>query len=141
MNKYLSLLFTLSWMGVIFYFSHQPGDESGALSGGVLESLEAVLSINLEPYHTFIRKSAHFIVYFILGVFVVHTLFDFNVKPRQGIIIAILFCLLYAISDEMHQTFIANRSGELRDVIIDTIGASVGIYIMTLINYYKSNTY
>ncbi len=128
-------------MGVIFYFSHQPGDVSGALSGGILNTLESLLSIDLDPYHTLIRKTAHFMVYLILGVFVVHTLFEFEITTKRSIILSLVFCLLYAISDEVHQTFVANRSGELGDVIIDTIGASVGIYIMTLINYYKSNTY
>lgn len=45
---------------------------------------------------------------------------------------ALLICVLYAISDEVHQKFIPGRSGEVRDVIIDTAGASVGISVYLL---------
>lgn len=34
---------------------------------------------------------------------------------------------LYAASDEYHQTFVPGRSGEIRDVCIDSMGVAVGI--------------
>ncbi len=40
---------------------------------------------------------------------------------------AVLFVALYAASDEWHQTFVPNREGCLRDVIIDTTGAALGM--------------
>ena len=41
--------------------------------------------------------------------------------------------LVYAISDEFHQTFIPGRSGELRDVLIDTTGVICEIAIVLII--------
>ena len=39
---------------------------------------------------------------------------------------AVLLAVLYAISDEAHQWFIADRSVELLDLLIDGIGATMG---------------
>ena len=35
--------------------------------------------------------------------------------------------LLYAASDEFHQTFVANRDGNFRDVLIDLAGILIAI--------------
>ncbi len=47
--------------------------------------------------------------------------------------IATVICALYASSDEFHQSFIANRDGRFGDVLIDSIGAMIGITITMLI--------
>ena len=41
--------------------------------------------------------------------------------------------LLYACSDEIHQTFVAGRSGEVLDVLIDTVGGSLATILYYLI--------
>lgn len=41
-------------------------------------------------------------------------------------LMAILFGMLYAVSDELHQWFVEGRSCELRDVGIDTTGVILG---------------
>ena len=41
--------------------------------------------------------------------------------------------LLYACSDEVHQTFVAGRSGEVLDVLIDTVGGSLATILYYLI--------
>ncbi|WP_245575523.1 VanZ family protein [Alkalicoccus chagannorensis] len=46
---------------------------------------------------------------------------------------ALIICVVYAASDEYHQTFIPGRSGEVSDVVIDGIGAFVGISFYLLI--------
>ena len=42
-------------------------------------------------------------------------------------VIALIICCLYSISDEYHQTFVPGRSGEVRDVCVDTSGALLGV--------------
>ena len=44
-----------------------------------------------------------------------------------------IFCILYAMSDEFHQLFVPGRSGEIRDICIDSLGALLGIIIMTCV--------
>ncbi|WP_100374125.1 VanZ family protein [Bacillus sp. FJAT-45037] len=124
----------LLWMALIFYLSHQPAAESSALSGGVMESIVAVVEIifptiqqHLDTFHFFIRKGAHFFAYFILGLLVIHALRGGRLNGYRRVLLALTICVLYAISDEVHQLFISGRSGEVTDVLIDSAGASVGI--------------
>jgi len=64
---------------------------------------------------------------------VLHALRSSNILGYRGIIAALLICVLYAASDEIHQLFIAGRSGEVRDVLIDSAGASIGIGIWMVV--------
>lgn len=41
--------------------------------------------------------------------------------------------VMYAISDEIHQLMVDGRSGNVRDVIIDSIGILIGIMVFLLI--------
>lgn len=134
-------------MGVIFYLSHQPATESAALSGGitqwVLNFLESKLPLiydflEIEALHHFIRKYAHFVAYFILGIFTMYPLHMGKIKKTHWIAFGI--CVAFAISDEIHQLFIPGRAGQIKDVFIDSSGALTGIlgYIGVL-KYYKRN--
>ena len=40
--------------------------------------------------------------------------------------------MIYAITDEIHQIFVIGRSGEIRDIIIDTCGSTVGILTINI---------
>jgi VanZ family protein len=40
-----------------------------------------------------------------------------------------VFCVLYAVSDEVHQLFVPGRGAQVTDVLIDNAGAFVGIGI------------
>jgi VanZ family protein len=44
---------------------------------------------------------------------------------------------LYAATDEFHQTFIPNREGCLRDVLIDTTGAAAGLFLLWLFGRWR----
>ena len=43
---------------------------------------------------------------------------------------ALLFVALYAASDEWHQSFVPNRQASIVDVMIDTVGAGLGILLL-----------
>ena len=42
--------------------------------------------------------------------------------------------MAYSITDEIHQIFVSGRSGEIRDIIVDTCGSTVGILLNIIIN-------
>ncbi|AIF44544.1 VanZ family protein [Virgibacillus sp. SK37] len=141
MYKYISWISVILWAVLIFYLSHQPAEESRELSGGVTEvvaqTVEKVgpnVEFDIRDFHREVRKNAHFFIYLILGFLVVNALRASNVLGYRSVILALLICVLYAIVDEVHQLFIPGRSGEVRDVLIDTAGASVGIGVYLLIN-------
>lgn len=139
MKKVSSWCAVVVWMAVIFYLSHQPGSESSHLSGGVLEFIQTFiplvdLSTN-EWIHTLVRKGAHLSAYLILGALFMIALHHSD-QGRLGkrAIVAFLCCFLYAISDEVHQLFIPGRSGQATDVLIDSLGAAIGIALYLAIS-------
>ncbi len=56
-----------------------------------------------------------------------------GVYGYKGIAFALLVCVLYAISDEVHQMFVPGRGPGIKDVLIDSVGATVGIGMYMLI--------
>lgn len=69
----------------------------------------------------FIRKLAHFSIYALLGLNTLYMYKNYNVKYYA--LFALITCILYACSDEWHQSFISGRSPQVTDICIDTIGA------------------
>lgn len=133
-------------MCTIFYFSSQPAAESDETSGGVIEFLyNAYAKIAgvpcaspglsaLDKWQFVIRKCAHFTIYLCLGFLMCNAFFQSGVKAKKTAAAFSLLCsALYAASDEFHQLFVPGRSGELRDVCLDTSGAAVGIIIFIFI--------
>ena len=53
-------------------------------------------------------------------------------------IVAFLFCVLVAATDETIQLFVSGRSGQVSDVVLDCVGALVGIGTMKLLQKWKS---
>lgn len=139
MRKWFAWILVLGWMGVIFYLSHQPADASSNLSSGILQSIiqvvETMTTFSLEDaqwMHVLIRKGAHVCAYFILALLLMYACLQIGRRGWQQIVITVIISVLYAISDEIHQLFILGRSGEVRDVLIDTAGAMLGVLVWML---------
>ena len=142
-KKIGSILLLLFWMGVIFAFSAQPAEESDETSdkveGVVMTVLQAIwpdfedseLAQNIvENLTTLVRKGAHFTIYMILGILSLFVFWAYKVQ-KMAWLYALGFSLLYAISDEIHQTFVDGRAGRATDVLIDMAGAIVGILLVS----------
>lgn len=142
-RKDVAFIIMFAWMLVIFYLSDQPAGESSELSAGVtaiVHQLISIFPIKINEYflHFMIRKAAHFTAYFILGIFVLHFFTRFKSSISKQIVLAFIFCVIYAISDEFHQLFVVGRSGEIRDVMIDTVGAVCGIWLYIFAHNYRN---
>lgn len=137
-QRWFTWCLVIMWMFIIFYLSHQPASTSSELSGGitkwVIPSVQTALPfpIEAEAFHSFIRKFAHFSAYFVLGILLMAALRLNQMFHR--ICTALFIAILYAASDEFHQTFIPGRSGEVRDVLIDTAGSMTGILVYLCIH-------
>lgn len=145
MKKTILKVLIILWMIIIFLFSNQPADDSTKLSDGFIsrtigniykithkETTEEKLTEIKEKYTHITRKAAHFTIYLILGLLVGTLLKEYNIETKKIILYGVLICMLYAITDEIHQIFIPGRSGEIKDVLIDTSGSTVGIIIMNI---------
>ena len=69
---------------------------------------------------------AHFIVYFILG-FLSSGAVRSNFNWKNKFLIILLICVLYAVTDEIHQYFEAERVARPIDVVLDSASALAGI--------------
>ena len=115
---------------VIFILSNQPATVSSGQSGVIVGHLQQAMPGVSTALLTFlVRKSAHIIAYFVLGVLMYRALrVSIRRWPARTVAgLALLSCSLYAVTDEIHQLFVPGRSGELRDVMIDSIAALVGV--------------
>ena len=142
MKKRIFTILLVLWMGFIFSMSSQNSEISSNTSG---ETIKIILSLvpkfteqseefqeqTVENLQFIARKSAHFIAYMILGIILILLLLQFNninKKPQ----IALLLCVVYAISDEFHQFFVPGRACQARDVAIDSLGSLTGIVLVLL---------
>ena len=128
----LSWTMVILWMIVIFMFSGQSGDESGGLSEKVLKVITDVLPFlrgREEVMHFFVRKAAHLTEYAILGALIGNAFYQSERKDYKAAIIAVLITGLYAIADEYHQGLVPGRGPSVRDVLIDTAGGIIGVFM------------
>lgn len=135
-RKILAWMFVCMWMAFIFYLSNQTAGASSELSLEVTVMIERMMYIIIPHidfqesiFHHYIRKGAHFFTYFILGVLVMNALFISRKHVISSMLYSLVICVIYATTDEIHQLFIPGRSGEVIDVFIDSVGATVGILI------------
>lgn len=74
------------------------------------------------------KKSGHIFVYTVLAIIWILTL------EKNKYMNSFLYSFAYAFTDEIHQIFVPNRTGLLRDVYIDSLGILAGLL---LFNFYS----
>lgn len=131
-NNKLSILLVLLWMVIIFIMSSFDATESANQSSFIVNIINDILKIeNVQLLSFIIRKLAHFTEYLILGFLTINMLNKNDLAKKY--IIAIIICIIYASSDEIHQIFVDGRCFAIRDILIDSMGAISGIYIYKLL--------
>ena len=119
-STYLNaILPPILWAGMIFLFSHQ-----SILPGFSLSVLDFLF-----------KKSAHVFVFGVLYLLIWRAgfLIKFNAKKLDSSLmpsyknwwLPLAIVIIYAVSDELHQSLVSGRSASLRDVGFDTLGASL----------------
>lgn len=82
----------------------------------------------------FIRKGAHFSIYFLLGLFLCLAVYKYFSKNRfLMMLVPWLATTGLAAFDEFHQGLTGGRTPSVTDVILDSVGALTGILILMLI--------
>ncbi len=149
MKRILKFIPMFVMMGVIFFFSQMPGEESAAASGKIFnEVMKIVEQINqtglthLTPdkIHWLIRKCAHFTEYAVFGWCTIYALTDLVRNKWVACIFSETIVFLYAISDEFHQHLIPGRYMSAGDVGIDSLGALLGIWLFVLFHRTKKKS-
>lgn len=144
----LVILIILNCM-MIFNFSAEKSEKSDETSGRVVNTIIEInprtknlnqkeKEIQKEKIVKPVRKTAHFSIYCTLGLLIYMFLSTYDINSKKKILISIMLSIIYACSDEIHQLFIPGRSGQIKDVLIDSAGASfgiiIGIIVLNIIN-------
>lgn len=122
----------VSWLILIFSLSHMTGAASSDKSQ-ILVDLLLWLGIDpavvpLEVLSFLVRKSAHFTEYLLLAIIAFPLAVHYTSDTRKAVWTTWVFCVLYAMSDEIHQLLVPGRTGKVMDVFIDAAGARIGVW-------------
>ncbi len=145
----LSRALVIAVMGMIYLFSAQSGEQSGAMSGSITawvlttfvpgfgdftpEKQEAFLA----TAGFLVRKLAHFSEYALLGFSLLLHIRQLQKKITVHIpwLWAWGIGTFYAATDEFHQGFVAGRGPSVRDVTIDSAGVIAGVgFLLTVLH-------
>ncbi len=144
LKKIIKIFLIIIWMGVIFAFSSDTGEASTKKSDSIIINIYQIFNkkelkekdkekiINSVVYP--VRKIAHLSEYLILGFLITSLVSEYTLIDRKAILLSIILCIIYASSDEIHQLFSVGRSARILDVIIDTIGSSIGTLFYFIID-------
>ncbi len=106
------------WCGLIFYLSSIPN-----------------LKTEFGIWDLIFRKIAHMFVFGLLFLFLCSAISgSFDIATSKVYVFSVVFSIMYAVSDEYHQSFVPGRHGSAVDVLID----SVGIFTALLVKKKKS---
>lgn len=146
--KPLSFLPALILMYMIFSFSAQPGETSSQLSFQVSRQIvlagDYIFDAGLEDWqvdewagkiHFITRKLAHMTEYFLLAIAVSFPLYVYGLHGFLLMLVAGIFCVGFACSDEYHQAFVAGRAASVKDVCIDSFGIFWGIILVRIVGW------
>jgi len=135
----------------IFYMSSQPATKSNETSYKLIGEIANIINpgySRMTPiekktinsrYNLITRKITHATVYFFLAAFSLAAL-GLHIRFRKNRVqLALIICMLFAISDELHQRFVPGRSAHLTDVLIDLAGATLAIFIGSITH--RTNSY
>ena len=127
---------------IIYYFSSADGVQSAGMSSLLTDKLVGVFTavplLDLNPVqeafsvdllHYIIRKTGHLMVYAALALALAFALYQYRISSSRLILWSLSFGFFYACTDEIHQLFVLGRSGRFTDVLIDSLGMTLGILI------------
>ncbi len=130
------LLAALLWAILIFSLSSQDAMESTVTSQGFTRTILQFFGKSTSPrailrLNGLIRDCAHFSLFFVFGMLVHFTLKVFEIK--RPFLLSMLVCGVYSILDEVHQIFRPGRAFQYSDLVLDNLGALLGIALVFLV--------
>jgi len=134
-----------AWMFLIFGFSGDSASfqRSSRIIGPLMHWLfPRMPDTDVNHVVFLVRKCAHLSEYAVLAMLVwharrKHSRIAGRSWPWPAAAEALWIAVLYAATDEFHQTFVPSREGCLRDVLIDSSGAVAGLLLLWLIGRWR----
>lgn len=144
--SFVAAMFLVALYVTVFRFSGQEGEESGKLSHKVTKTIvnevdrvakkhwtDSVKESIVRAWEHPVRKMAHFSEYAAMAILVYLIWFPWIRRGWRLNILVIAWVFLSAALDEYHQSFVAMRSGNFVDVLIDTSGGCFGLLLTVMV--------
>ena len=136
----------LALMLVIFLFSAQPASISNSNSKSIVSRVvETTVKLTkaeipepekrqlIDRVNNVAREYMHGVVFFVLGLLVQNAVTQSGAKGKKAIAAALAICVIYGISDEIHQVFVPGRAFQVSDLAMDSTGSIIGIAAMWIL--------
>ena len=102
------------WAAVIFTFSTWPTKKSS----------------EFYLWDFIVKKTAHVVEYGIFTILIYRALKASGVNKLEAAVYAVILAIMYGMSDEFHQSFTPGREPKVRDVVIDSFGSMISMYLV-----------
>ena len=91
--------------------------------------------------HKALRKSGHIAEYFVLGLLLFRAFSGGSkeVRIRRWVFSSLIVLLLYAASDEFHQSYVSTRTASPYDVGLDVLGGAIALGLSSLLHISRRN--
>ncbi|MBO7633984.1 MAG: VanZ family protein [Lachnospiraceae bacterium] len=137
-KRTIAVVLTIIWMLVIFAYSSKSAEAS---TGQSLRLGRALFRLVISDWNELraaekqsfaerwdhpIRKTAHVTEFAILGILLTNVFLLRKTKKQPAAMLSLFCGIVYAASDELHQTFVPGRAGMFGDVCIDACGVVIG---------------
>jgi VanZ family protein len=125
----------LIWLGVIFVGSTDlmSAEHTSRFLVPILRWLKPSMAPETIQSILFtVRKCAHVTEYAILALLLWRALRSGStLRAKMSMLVAavLLGCAVFAACDEFHQSFVKSRNPSVRDVLLDIVGALIGLLI------------
>lgn len=140
--RIILIIMCVIWMGYIFMMSAETAKESTNRSDKVIDKYLEITdpdysslsdddkNIIIKNKQSNVRSLAHGAVYVVLGALATGVFLTYKANYIKCIIMSTSLCIIYAVSDEIHQIFVPGRTAQLIDLVMDTAGSLLGIFIV-----------
>lgn len=141
-ERKLRLWFFLLAVNLVIIWGNSllPGEISAAISGGLKTFLMKLLPARQgggSGGSGLLRKMAHFAEFTCLGICLSQIFRILKTKTSQWLLLPLIWGVVVACVDETIQCFVPDRGPRLFDVGLDSCGVVTGIFIISLMHYFK----
>ena len=116
--RILTVLAVLTWMGFILFLSSRSS-----------------LPVDSPPVRwlgDYQDEVGHLVEYAVLGLLTYVSL-SFSMARRQAVLIGLVLCVVFSLGDEAFQGLIPNRTPEIKDILLDAVGATGAVTAAALL--------